>query len=58
MIIGDRGFTVSELAQHRQQARPTIHNQIIELLRKGKIKHIGYRPGRCGAKVYEVVAMS
>jgi len=53
-IIEDRGFTINDLAVRLKCPRPTANGKMLELLQAGKVRTIGYRPGRNGEKVYEL----
>jgi hypothetical protein len=56
-IIDDHGFTVYDIMANRipQLSRETAMRIIKKYKNDGKIKHVGYRSGRNGAKVYEVI---
>jgi DNA-binding MarR family transcriptional regulator len=54
-VVVDQGFTVWDLAEKLKTSRPTASRKITDLERKGKVKCVGYRPGRNGEKVWELV---
>jgi CRP-like cAMP-binding protein len=54
-IINDLGFTIYDFMERRGLGRVTASRIMKGLERQGKIKHVGYRSGRNGAKVYEVI---
>jgi len=55
-IVEDGGFTVGDLAAKlKNTARTTVTAKLLKLQSEGKVRHIGYRPGRNGEKVWEMV---
>jgi hypothetical protein len=54
-IIADRGFTVRDMATHRGVSDSAATRTIHALVKDGKIRFIGTRPGHGMAKVYETV---
>jgi len=54
-IVDDRGFTVKDFMEHHHFKRTTALTRIYELEHNGIVKHIGYRSGHGGQKVYEIV---
>lgn len=53
-VIEDRGFTINELSDHTHVSHVTAQRHIDSLLKQGKVRQIGVRPGNGGARVYEV----
>ncbi len=53
-VVEDRGFTVGELADHTHLSHITAQRHINALLKQGRVRQIGVRPGNGGARVYEV----
>jgi predicted transcriptional regulator len=54
-IIETEGFTLFDLMEQRGMTRTTAQRVVSDLCRAGKVKHIGYRPGKGGTKVFQVV---
>ena len=54
-IIADKGFTLSDLMAHKGLSRSRTCDIVKQKEVAGLIKLIGYRPGRNGPKVYEMV---
>lgn len=54
-VIDDRGFTRREVMQLRKISTSQAHTIITKLIEEGKVKHIGRRSGRNGAKVFELI---
>lgn len=54
-VIDDRGFTACDIMVKRGCSHTRAQAIVFALFQQKKIKHVGYRSGRNGAKVYEVV---
>jgi predicted transcriptional regulator len=54
-IIVTDGFTMLDLMAQKGMTRTTAQRVVTDLCHAGKVKHIGYRPGKGGPKVYQVV---
>jgi hypothetical protein len=54
-IVETEGFTLFDLIEQKGMTRTTAQRVVGDLCHAGKVKHIGYRPGKGGVKVYQVV---
>ena len=55
LFVTDRGFTVYDVMERCGFKRWKAMQMILDGLRNGRIKHIGYRPGHGGINVYETI---
>lgn len=54
-IVATGGFTIDDLVNTLGRPRSTIRDHLRVLLKAGKVKVIGRRPGRSADKVYQAV---
>lgn len=53
-IVLDRGFTIYDMMDRHEMSRSRASGMMANLIRSGKVKHVGYRKGRNPMKVYEL----
>jgi hypothetical protein len=54
-IVVNGGFTAADIAAKRGMSPGAAMKAIVALIKQGKVKHIGYRPGHGKQKVFEIV---